>query len=135
VQSDHFFIIENFLKVIILIHLINEQGISGILRNQSIRMVKKKFYTIFNRMDSLQSYFDHLKSLFLLNVHLISLNGDEEDVKEPEVALGRGYDSPKDKNVQFFNEEDIVELGKRFLVIESLYVFIFYQLFFDIKIN
>jgi len=71
------------------------------LRNQSIRMVKKKFYTIFNKMENMESYFSHLDTLFIKNVQEITL--EEEDLNE--------------KKNEFVSEDEIVELSKRYLTI------------------
>jgi len=85
-RPDHFFIAENFLK-----------GVAGILRNQSIRMVKKKFYTIFNKMEAMEFYFEHLNCLFQMNVEEISMMEGKEG--ESPVVI----------------EDEINELGKRYL--------------------
>lgn len=71
-------------------------------------MVKKKFYSIFQKIDNLQLYFEHLKELLMMNI-----------------------DKIKQKLQK--TEEEIVDVCKRFLLIESYYIHIFYQLFFDIK--
>ena len=67
-------------------------------------MVKKKFYTIFNRIDNLQFYFEHLKKLFELNVQVIANKCEEEEKRKEQrddnqrvSSLLRQYDEDEEE--------------------------------------
>eukprot|EP00347_Sterkiella_histriomuscorum_P006717 403351704 len=120
-SSEQLDLIEKFLK-----------GISQILQGQNVRMIKKKFYQIFQKSHDHETYFNHLKELFNQACNQLKLQQNQK----PEIQSGAPSQFLiRNQSSSYLTkiEDEIKNQAEKFLNIEAYFITIFNKLFFDVK--